>query len=383
VGRSGGLVFARQEGRCKVRPDTHEKERLMSEASTPYAGLPARAFWRTGLVEAAYPPPDLFLPRWQLDRNDRIVTAGSCFSQRLGRALRAERFRVVDTEPATGDPRNLGDQAAAYGYGLYSARYGNIYTVRQLRQLLEEAHGQREPADLVWEKDGRFFDALRPNIEPEGFEAPKDVRKARKAHLACVREAFAQADVFIFTLGLTEAWVHKASGQVYPVAPGVLAGQYDPAQHVLANFRLGQIKEDFEAVVAQLRTINPDLRILLTVSPVAKTATAGAAHVLAASTYTKSVLRACAGELYADHPEIDYFPSYEMIVSAKAAGQFYDTNLRTVSEAGVTMVMRTFLAAYGVSASPQGNGAAIDDDAQKQARKAARKAERRAEKGKF
>ncbi len=354
----------------------------MSDAATPYAGLPARAFWRTGVVEAAYPPPDLFSPRWQLARTDRIVTAGSCFSQRLGRALRAERFRLVDTEPVTSDPRDLGDQAAAHGYGLYSARYGNIYTVRQLRQLLEEAYGQREPGDPVWEKDGRYFDALRPNIEPNGFGSPKDVRKARKAHLACVREAFAQADVFIFTFGLTEAWIHRQSGQVYPVAPGVLAGRYDPAQHVLANFRVGQIKEDFEAVLTQLKAINPGLRILLTVSPVPKTATAGGTHVLAASTYTKSVLRACAGELYADHPEIDYFPSYEMIVSAKAAGQFYDANLRNVSEAGVALVMRTFLQAYRGTGQVQPTDDAEnapDKEVRRQARKLARKEARRLE----
>lgn len=356
----------------------------MNDVATPYAGLPARAFWRTGVVEATFPPPTLFAPRWQLDRNDRIVTAGSCFSQRLGRALQAEQFRVVDTEPVANDPRDLGDQAAAHGYGLYSARYGNIYTVRQLRQLLEEAYGKREPADQVWERDGRYFDALRPNIEPNGFASADDVRKARQTHLERVREAFGQADVFIFTLGLTEAWVHKATGQVYPLAPGVLAGTYDPAQHVLANFRLGQIKEDLEAVLAQLWLVNPKLRTLLTVSPVPKTATATGIHILAASTYTKSVLRACAGELYEDHPEIDYFPSYEMIVAAKAAGRYYDENLRTVSEAGVALVMRTFLEAYGVAtqtAKKESAGTQPRKEARQLERKQARKEARRLEKG--
>jgi hypothetical protein len=356
----------------------------MDDVATPYAGLPPRAFWRTGVVEAVFPPPDLFRPRWQLDRTDRIVTAGSCFSQRLGRALRGQQFRLIDTEPVSSDPRDLGDQAAAHGYGLYSARYGNIYTVRQLRQLLEEAYGRREPGDPVWEKDGRHYDALRPNIEPDGFGSPDEVRTARKAHLACVRAAFEQADVFIFTLGLTEAWVHKPSGQVYPLAPGVLAGRYDPAKHVMVNFRVGQIKEDFEAVLAQLRSINPRLRVLLTVSPVPKTATATDVHVLAASTYTKSVLRACAGELYEDHPEIDYFPSYEIIVAAKAAGQFYDVNLRNVSEAGVALVMRTFLQAYGVKMQETVQQQADEKtrDARRAERKIARKEARRLEKSK-
>lgn len=358
----------------------------MAQAPSPYAGLPVRAFWRTGVVEAVYPPPDIFRPRWALDPRDRIVTAGSCFAQHVGRALRGARFQVVDTEPVTADPRDLGERAAEHGYGLYSARYGNIYTVRQLRQLLAEAQGELVPADAVWEKDGRFYDALRPNIEPDGFATGKDVRKARKAHLAAVSGAFAQADVFVFTMGLTETWMHKATGQVYPVAPGVLAGTFDPDQHILQNFRLADIKADFEAVLAILFAINSRLRVLLTVSPVPLTATATGEHVLVATTHAKSVLRACAGELCADHPQVDYFPSYEIVTSTKAAGQFFEPNLRSVSAAGVARVMRTFLAAHGHAAEaapePSDTGIAPDDEARRQERKAARKAARRLEKGK-
>ena len=358
----------------------------MAQAASPYLGLPARAFWRTGLVEPAYPPPDLFRPRWALDRKDRIVTAGSCFAQHVGRALRKAGFQVVDTEPAASDPRDLGDRAAEHGYGLYSARYGNIYTVRQLRQLLAEAQGDLVPADPVWEKDGRFFDALRPNIEPAGSATHKDVLKARKTHLAAVRAAFAQADVFVFTMGLTETWMHKASGQVYPVAPGVLAGTFDPDQHVLQNFRLAEIRADFEAVLAQLGTINDRLRLLLTVSPVPLTATATGEHVLVATTHAKSVLRACAGELCADHPRIDYFPSYEIVTSSKAADQFFEPNLRSVSATGVARVMQTFLAAHGqaaeAAADPSDGAEPADDEARRAERKAARKAARRLERGK-
>ncbi len=356
----------------------------MAAASSPYAGLPPRAFWRTGVVEAPYPPPDIFRPRWGLDRKDRIVTAGSCFAQHVGRALRLAGFEVVDTEPVSSDPRNLGDRAAEYGYGLYSARYGNIYTVRQLRQLLAEAQGQLIPADSVWEKAGRTFDPLRPNIEPSGFATQMDVQNARNAHLAAVREAFAQADVFVFTMGLTEAWTHKASGQVYPVAPGVLAGTFDPDRHVLQTFRLAEIRSDFEAALAMIRAINPGVRVLLTVSPVPLTATATGEHVLVATTQAKSVLRACAGELCADHAQIDYFPSYEIVTSAKAAGQFFEPNLRSVSAAGVARVMQTFLAAYGHAPAPAPAIAAeaADSEARRQERKATRKEARRLEKGK-
>ncbi|MCX7889114.1 MAG: GSCFA domain-containing protein [Rhodobacteraceae bacterium] len=358
---------------------------------SPYQGLAPRAFWRTGLAEAPYPPPDLYRPRWLLAPSDRIVTAGSCFAQHVGRALRRNGFNVLDAEPA---PPGLDpDEAAARGYGLYSARYGNIYTTRQLRQLLDEAWEGAPAFDSVWERDGRFYDALRPNIAPGGMASAAEVAAARAAHLARVREVFAQADVFIFTLGLTEAWMHRPTGRVYATAPGTIAGRFDPAIHAFVNFRLAEVRDDLLAALARLRALNPALRVLLTVSPVPLTATASEAHVLPATVYSKSVLRACAGEICADHPWADYFPSYEIVTSARGGAAFFEPNLRSVTEAGVARVMRVFVGAHlGAGAEDagadgagtggpgsEGSGAALaagrdggDRHDERQARRAAR-----------
>lgn len=353
---------------------------------SPYQGLEARAFWRSGMAEAAYPPPDLYRPRWALTKTDRIVTAGSCFAQHVGRALRKNGFNVLDAEPR---PAQItAEDGPSHGYDMYSARYGNLYTTRQLRQLIEEAWGKAPAFDAIWEKDGRFYDALRPNIEPGGFESVEAVRAEREKHLAKVREVFAQADVFIFTLGLTEAWVHKPSGQVYATAPGTIAGSFDPEIHAFANFRVAEVKADLEAALARLKALNPALRVLLTVSPVPLTATASDAHVLSATTLSKSVLRAVAGEMQADWPEVDYFPSYELVTSAKAGAAWFEPNLRSVREASVAQVMAVFTRAH-LGEAPAPLEALAEEPAQdraarraeRQERKAARE-ERRAARGK-
>lgn len=353
---------------------------------SPYQGIDARAFWRTGLAEAAYPPPDLYRPRWGLTKTDRIVTAGSCFAQHVGRALRKNGFTVLDAEPR---PAGIApEDGPSHGYDMYSARYGNIYTTRQLRQLLEEAWGKAPDFDAIWEKDGRFYDALRPNIEPGGFESAAAVKAARAQHLEKVREVFTQADVFIFTLGLTEAWVHKPSGQVYATAPGTIAGSFDPEIHAFANFRVSEVKADLEAALARLKRLNPALRVLLTVSPVPLTATASQAHVLPATVLSKSVLRAVAGELQADDAAVDYFPSYELVTSVKAGAGWFEPNLRSVREAAVARVMAVFTRAHlGAAAVPldpeDAPAEATAEDraarrAERQERKAAREARRAA-----
>ena len=41
-------------------------------------------------------------------------------------------------------------------FGLFSARFGNIYTARQLVQLFERAYGRFQPLDRSWQRpDGR------------------------------------------------------------------------------------------------------------------------------------------------------------------------------------------------------------------------------------
>ncbi len=107
--------------------------------------------------------------------------------------------------------------------------------------------------------------------------------------------------------------------------------------------------DDLRAVIAVLRMVRADLRVILTVSPVPLTATATGGHVLSATTYSKSVLRAVAGELAATDPLVDYFPSYEIVAGLPFGPANYQKNLRNVSDAAVARVMDLFFAAHDLS----------------------------------
>jgi hypothetical protein len=265
----------------------------------------------------------------------------------LTRNLRERGLNLLDEEPA---PPGLSSSAAKeFGYGLLSARYGNIYTARQLRQLLQEARGKFQPENIVWEKDGRYYDALRPAVEPKGLSSPQNVLDHRKYHLDCVRRLIQNANVFVFTLGLTEAWVHTPSGTVYPTAPGTIAGEMDPQLYHFHNFTFQEIYDDLVKFFAMCKKENPEISFVLTVSPVPLTATASGEHVLAATTYSKSVLRAVAGQLYHERDDVDYMPSYELITNPRAGGRFYESNVRSIRDAGVQSVMNMFFGQLGMT----------------------------------
>lgn len=313
-------------------------------AVSPYRGLPSRQFWKTGVREVIAPPDDFYRKKFAIDPSMQIMTAGSCFAQHIATHLRKRGFSVIDEEPA---PAHLRDRTAKqFGYRTYSARYGNIYTARQLLQLLREASGRFHPQDIIWERGGRFFDALRPAVEPDGLESPEEVRAHRLDHLARVNSAVKKADLLIFTFGLTEAWQHTASETVYPTAPGTIAGSFDPTQHSFVNFAYEQILADFRHVRRFLKRRRPEMKFLVTVSPVPLAATAEDSHVLSATIHSKSILRAVAGALATRFEDVDYFPSYELI-STPFFGNFYDESKREVTSEGVDMAMATFIREHG------------------------------------
>lgn len=323
----------------------------------PYADLAPTAFWKTGVAQAhPLAPSALYRKSFEISATDRVCTAGSCFAQHIARAMRGSGFNVLDLEPA---PAGLARSAQQkFGYGLYSARYANIYTSRQLLQLLREAFEQAPSPDPVWEKDGRFYDSMRPSVEPQGLDSPEEVMTHRAAHLEKVRDLFQSLDVFIFTLGLTETWRLSGTDWVFPTAPGTIAGDYDPSVYEFVNLTHSEVLGDMQQAIDLIRAHNTsaNLRFLFTVSPVPLTATYSPDHVLVATSYSKSVLRSVVGEICGSVSPSAYFPSYEMVTAPWSRGIYYDANLRSVNPAGVEIIMNSFLGHHAPAPhAPQGD----------------------------
>lgn len=324
----------------------------------PYRQLPARHFWRHFVADTSWRQiPFMDAPKFRLGPDTRLATAGSCFAQHITRHLRSVGITPFQAEAA--HPwLAAADPALRDSYGQFAARYGNIYTARQCVELLEQAAGLRAPIhDLVQEGD-RWFDLLRPGIAKQGFSSRDEAVADRAYHLHCVRRMFETIDVFVFTLGLTEAWQHAEAGHTYPVCPGTVRGTHLEGVHRFHNFRHAEVVADLQRLMAVARGLNPGLRFIFTVSPVPLVATRSRDNVLVASSYAKSVLRAAVGEVVQDHEDADYFPSYEIISQPGSHGQYLATDLREVAERGVAHVMDCFVAAFYRAPLAGGTGAA-------------------------
>lgn len=322
----------------------------MTDPANPYSDLPPAAFWRSAVAEPGlFGLSDLWKSTWKLPADARFSTYGSCFAQHISRALVTRKLGWLNAEPAPG--RINAKTAEAFNYGVFSSRTGNIYTAAQLLTHVRMAAGVTDPDTLeIWPDAAGYRDSIRPAIEPTAFASEADLRLSRASMVRAFRRSIIGADVFVFTLGLTEGWEHAASGQCYPLCPGTVAGCFDPAGHVFRNYQYPDIRAALDAAFALIWLLNPDIRVLLTVSPVPLTATASGDHVLVATTYSKSVLRAVAGDMARSDARIDYFPSYEIIAGAPTRATFFEPNLRSVAPQGVDFVMKHFFAGLDTTA---------------------------------
>jgi hypothetical protein len=324
-------------------------------AKHPYESLPNSAYWRRSFQGVPMSEVDPVLRgELKLDAGTRVATAGSCFAQHLARHLRENRLNFYVTEkshPVYG--RSL---AQAAHFGDFPARFGNIYTARQLLQLFKRVYGTFEPREDIWrESDGTFLDPFRPQIQPGGFSTEREYWGDRDWHFKCVREMFEGLDVFIFTLGLTETW-RASDGAVFPLCPGVAGGRYDPAVHSFYNQPFEHVVEDLSEFLVLLRKINERAKVILTVSPVPLAATKENRHVLVSTVYSKAVLRAAAQRIVDSFPGVHYFPSFEIITGTYNRGAYFGGDFREVHPKGVQHVMRLFMEHY----TSAGQGRASD-----------------------
>ncbi len=314
----------------------------------PYVGLPDTQFWTN---DPGIETPGQFDPvgetPFKIGRADPVVTAGSCFAQHVARYLTKLGFNHHITEPA--HPIFDDKTAQLFNYGAFSARYGNLYTARQLKQLLLRAYGLFEPIEQAWPRgdDGRVVDPFRPQIQPDGFVSDKELQADRRHHFAAIRRAVEDMSVFVFTLGLTECWADTRDGAVFPLAPGVAGGTYDPAIVEFLNFGLDETLDDLLFSLNFIREKNPGVRFIVTVSPVPLNATMVPRHVFVSTTWSKAVLRLAAEEAQNVFADCAYFPSYEIITSPHTRGLYFGPDRRAVTETGVAHVMRLFFKHFG------------------------------------
>lgn len=272
----------------------------------------------------------------------RVGSMGSCFSIRIQDWLVRHGYHYVCTEP---EPRPLDEAMFPGGWVRHTARFGVVYNTGCARQVFERALGRFSPRESFWPASYMGLPVLRDPYRYGVFwRDERDMRVELAAHAAAVREAIRACEVFIVTVGLAEVWRSTLDGAAFATAPP--QGVHDPARHAFSLTGVEENRANLEAMYAAMREINPGVRMVLALSPMRMKATYQRVHWAQGNTVSKAVLRVAIHEFCQAHPEVVYFPSYEIITGMLTEGA-YEEDAEHIKLRHVQRVMASFMAAYG------------------------------------
>jgi hypothetical protein len=291
------------------------------------------------------------VPAKVFSRRDRFFTIGSCFAEEVRKALTA---RGVICLP---EYRRIAfDSATAAVDKLPAVEHLNFFNTYSIRQEIERVAGVwTQDADDLWEIPGRIIadGAIKPGegtlwqdpYRRLAFGTSKEILNACIASINSVMaDGMRQATAFVITLGLTEVFVKKDNGLVACQVPGYGSGGGDQTTTFLASSYEENLANMDRAIIL-LRQLNPDARVVLTVSPVALRRTFSGDDIVVANQRSKAILLAVAHEICRRYSQCLYFPSYEI---ATVAGReaFQPRDGRHVEPAFVEKIMDGFIEAH-------------------------------------
>lgn len=273
-------------------------------------------------------------PQFQLEAGDTIFTIGSCFARNVERELLARGFRLPAMEAIQNDP-----DFSVFGTGVLN-NYGTPSIWNEINWALERDYKTEE---CFFSSNDKYFDMHLPS----GLR-PTDLATCQKRRQV-ITEAYRQIPkcrVVIITLGLSEVWMDTKTG-VYLNAPprrGMMRSEPDRFELHILSFEevAGFIRDAIKLIQKYGR---PDVRILLTVSPVPLTATYRDMDVMQANTYSKAVLRVAAEHMLSEFECVDYYPSYESIMLSERSAAWLDDEVHVQPEI-VSVNIGRMVAAY-------------------------------------
>lgn len=246
-----------------------------------------------------------------LSHGTPVVLVGSCFTDNIGACMRDDLFDVI-VNP-----------------------FGPIYNPSSVRRAVSSiVDGIRiSPGDL-FPHEGRFHSHLFHSRYSGCDREAAAQAMTRQIHLA--REALLHASSLIVTLGTTRVFRHRQQGMVVANCHRL----------PLSSFReetlsLDQCTDDLESLVSMVRTVNPDIHIIFTVSPLRYLGQG--AHI---NSISKATLLLAIDSVVRTFPSTHYFPSFEIMMDDLRDYRFYADDMKHPTDQAVRYIYDIFSATY-------------------------------------
>ncbi len=238
-------------------------------------------------TELNIPPSTL-----QLNHKNKLLSIGSCFSQVIGERLSSNKFETL-VNP-----------------------FGTIFNPISIFRLLgDSVSGNFSILDSSVENKGVWFNH---HVHSEIYGKHKEeLDLGLTSKLKVVGQNLAEVDVLIITLGTAFVYRQKSNNEIVANCHKQTASGFSKELLTVEEIILS-----FTALHHQLKIKNSKFKIILSVSPVRHTK-----DTLQLNSVSKSILRLACHEIVKSFQEVEYFPSYEIMMDDLRDYRFYKEDL--------------------------------------------------------
>lgn len=324
LGRAAIRNFSKEYSRWyKSGIDTHDK-------SGPYACQRLRRPLFVTAVE----------PAFRIRKSDHLYAIGSCFARGIERCLKRDGFHM-ESAATDFDQFEVTDKRTATPLG-FTNNYTTFSILNELTWALQPGAVLPE-ASLVELGPERCVD---PHISPMLKLVGRSGTLERRRIITEVTRRIRDCRVVFLTLGLVESWYDTHAEVHLNETPSKEMQDLHPNRYEFASTNYLQNMDNMEKLHELLTAHgHPDLHIIVTTSPVPLQATFTNQDVVIANTYSKATLRAVAQDWAAAHENVQYFPSYEIVMNSNPRIT-WDDDLRHVTGGVTQHVMDAFVGAF-------------------------------------
>lgn len=227
-----------------------------------------------------------------IDYNSKLLALGSCFASNMGLRLKDLKFETMINP------------------------FGTLFHPLSILKLIRLALENDEPLPehyLEWKGLCFHYDLHSDHFASNKLALQNDLKKL----LFEVRNYIVETDVLLLTFGTAFIYRLKSSNAYVANCHKQAAGLFEKE---LSDPVL--LQQEFEACYQLLKTCNPNLKIILSISPVR--------HIkdgISENTVSKSILHILRHRLCNDCEDVQYFPAYEMMIDDLRDYRFYKQDM--------------------------------------------------------
>lgn len=250
-------------------------------------------------------------PEFEIKHGEKLFLTGSCFSENIGWLLKEHKFTVIN------NPSGI----------LFNPL--SIYV--QLNNSISNA--KINPAQIIERGDEYFSYLHHSSVKAASTEAlMNEINLATKLSYDFLKSA----NYLVITFGTAYYYQSKKLGTC-------VANCHKQPGNLFEKklLSVNEIVETYTGLIAELQTLNPNLKIIFTVSPV-KYLKDGVVE----NNISKSTLLLATHELVKNNSNCFYFPAFELVNDDLRDYRFYKEDLAHPNEQAINYVWEKFSYAF-------------------------------------